>query len=173
MTVVLLLLLLAVGAGVAYLAVTLRAWVTQNADSLIRRALAETAADAARQVSELGDKLSGQVFGIGNDLGSKLSLARAERDQLRDHVDRLDTALGDLRDRLAQVVAGQEQRDERTADEIAAVARQVEEVARGQQDILGYLRSTLADEALAGAGDHQRQVVAASVCLAQSQDVAT
>jgi hypothetical protein len=171
MAVVLLVVLLAVGAGVAYLTITLRAWVTQNADSLVRRALADAAADAATQGSELEDKLSGQVFAIGSDLGIKLSVARAERDGLRDHIDRLDAALGDLRDMLARTVADQEQRDEGAADETAAVAHQVEEIARGQADILGYLRWTLADEALAEAGDHHRQVVAAAVCSTQSEDL--
>lgn len=150
MEVVLLLVLLAVGAGVAYLAIRLRA--------------------LAGAVSTL----PGQVFSIGNELGSRLSLARAERDQLRDHVDRLDEALGDLKEMLARLDTAQaagDQRDQRAADEIVAMARQVEELARGQEDILGYLRSTLADEALAGAGDHQRRVIAASACSAQSEDL--
>lgn len=147
MTVVLLLVLLAVGAGVAYLVI------------------------AVRRANEVRGELSRQVFGFGSDLGSRLSLARAERDQLRDHVDRLDAALGELRDLLAQIVADQQQSDDRAAGEIAAVARQVEEVAGGQEDIRGYFRSTLADQALAGAGDHQRQIVTASVCSAQSADL--
>jgi hypothetical protein len=105
MLVVVLLVTLAVGGGMLYLARTLDDRIARKIDPLVRAAIRDAAAAAERAGNEGGDKVAGQLLAVGNEMGARLSVARAEREQLRDQLARIDVKLADIRDLLATITA--------------------------------------------------------------------
>jgi hypothetical protein len=100
MLVVVLLVTLAVGGGMLYLVRTLDDRIARKIDPLVRAAIRDAAAAAERAGNEGGDKLAGALLTVGNEMGARLSVARAEREQLRDQLARIDVKLADIRDLL-------------------------------------------------------------------------
>lgn len=97
---------------------------------------------------------------IGAAVGASAAYVAAARGKTGEH------ALACVRGELRELGDGQ-------ASDHVGLARQVESLQRGQEEMLEFVRSVLDDEALSGGNDtaHRRRVVSVSVRVGEAEDV--